>query len=72
MISQGYAFDHFAMEVFFIYFLFFMYLCYFCVFTYVWIGNFGSWQAEMGLKKELREMLPIIIYKESFSIKDTQ
>ncbi|XP_031288014.1 RING-H2 finger protein ATL7-like [Pistacia vera] len=29
-------------------------------------------RAEMGLKKELREMLPIIIYKESFSIKDTQ
>ncbi|KAL5778530.1 hypothetical protein ACOSQ2_009267 [Xanthoceras sorbifolium] len=27
--------------------------------------------AEMGLKKELREMLPIIIYKESFSIRDT-
>ncbi|TXG53404.1 hypothetical protein EZV62_022573 [Acer yangbiense] len=29
-------------------------------------------RAEMGLKKELREMLPIIIYKESFSIRDTQ
>ncbi|XP_044511102.1 RING-H2 finger protein ATL7-like isoform X2 [Mangifera indica] len=29
-------------------------------------------RAEMGLKKELREMLPIIIYKESFSIKDIQ
>lgn len=25
-----------------------------------------------GLKKELREMLPIIVYKESFSVKDTQ
>ncbi|GLT57595.1 hypothetical protein SLA2020_305560 [Shorea laevis] len=29
-------------------------------------------RAELGLKKEEREMLPIIIYKESFSIKDTQ
>ncbi|GLU16302.1 hypothetical protein SLE2022_327410 [Rubroshorea leprosula] len=29
-------------------------------------------RAEMGLKKEVREMLPIIIYKESFSIRDTQ
>lgn len=29
-------------------------------------------RAEMGLKKEVREMLPVIIYNESFSIKDTQ
>ncbi|KAG8633499.1 RING-H2 finger protein ATL7 isoform X2 [Manihot esculenta] len=29
-------------------------------------------RAELGLKKELREMLPIIVYKESFSVKDTQ
>ncbi|XP_048227376.1 RING-H2 finger protein ATL7 isoform X1 [Ricinus communis] len=29
-------------------------------------------QAELGLKKEVREMLPIIVYKESFSVKDTQ
>lgn len=29
-------------------------------------------KAELGLKKELREMLPIVIYKESFSIRDTQ
>ncbi|KAK9271003.1 hypothetical protein L1049_026591 [Liquidambar formosana] len=28
-------------------------------------------RAELGLKKELRQMLPIIVYKESFSIKDT-
>ncbi|KAL9684516.1 hypothetical protein QQ045_021957 [Rhodiola kirilowii] len=28
--------------------------------------------AEFGFKKELREMLPIIVYKESFCIKDTQ
>lgn len=28
-------------------------------------------QPELGLKKELREMLPIIVYKESFSVKDT-
>ncbi|KAE8731852.1 RING-H2 finger protein ATL7 [Hibiscus syriacus] len=28
--------------------------------------------AELGLKKEVREMLPIIIYKEAFSIRDTQ
>nr|XP_017235970.1 PREDICTED: RING-H2 finger protein ATL7-like [Daucus carota subsp. sativus] len=27
---------------------------------------------EMGLKKEVREMLPIIVFKESFSVKDTQ
>ncbi|GMN56475.1 hypothetical protein TIFTF001_025596 [Ficus carica] len=29
------------------------------------------WQLESGLKKELREMLPIIVYKESFSVRDT-
>lgn len=29
-------------------------------------------QSELGLKKELREMLPIIVYKESFSIRDSQ
>ncbi|PON95152.1 43kDa postsynaptic protein [Trema orientale] len=29
-------------------------------------------RAELGLKKELREMLPIIVYKESFSVRDTQ
>ncbi|PIA55261.1 hypothetical protein AQUCO_00800174v1 [Aquilegia coerulea] len=28
--------------------------------------------SESGLKKEVREMLPIIVFKESFSIKDTQ
>ncbi|KAL4566211.1 hypothetical protein LXL04_030323 [Taraxacum kok-saghyz] len=28
-------------------------------------------QAELGLKKELREMLPIIVFKESFSVTDT-
>ncbi|XWS24658.1 hypothetical protein CRYUN_Cryun27aG0001300 [Craigia yunnanensis] len=28
--------------------------------------------AELGLNKEVREMLPIIIYKETFSIRDTQ
>ncbi|XP_004506471.1 RING-H2 finger protein ATL58-like [Cicer arietinum] len=28
--------------------------------------------SDLGLKKELREMLPIIVYKESFSVKDTQ
>lgn len=27
---------------------------------------------ESGLKKELREMLPIVVYKESFSVRDTQ
>ncbi|KAJ4838067.1 hypothetical protein Tsubulata_026904 [Turnera subulata] len=27
---------------------------------------------ESGLKKEVREMLPIIVYKESFSVRDTQ
>ncbi|WCJ34989.1 RING/U-box superfamily protein [Euphorbia peplus] len=29
-------------------------------------------RAELGLKKEVREMLPIVVYKESFSVKDTQ
>ncbi|KDP31622.1 hypothetical protein JCGZ_14847 [Jatropha curcas] len=29
-------------------------------------------RAELGLKKELREMLPIIVYKESFSVRETQ
>ncbi|CAI9117180.1 OLC1v1018526C1 [Oldenlandia corymbosa var. corymbosa] len=29
-------------------------------------------KTEMGLKKEVREMLPIIVFKESFSVNDTQ
>lgn len=29
-------------------------------------------RCELGLKKEHREMLPIIVFKESFSVKDTQ
>ncbi|KAJ8557789.1 hypothetical protein K7X08_004555 [Anisodus acutangulus] len=29
-------------------------------------------RCELGLKKEVREMLPIIVFKESFSVKDTQ
>ncbi|XP_062073176.1 E3 ubiquitin-protein ligase ATL59-like isoform X2 [Humulus lupulus] len=33
---------------------------------------FFSPGAELGLKKEVREMLPIVIYKESFSVRDTQ
>ncbi|QCD85582.1 RING-H2 finger protein ATL7-like [Vigna unguiculata] len=50
-----------------------------------WITNFGLPNnddddhnhnaistVELGLNKELREMLPIIVYKESFSVKDTQ
>ncbi|CAL9232280.1 unnamed protein product [Arabidopsis halleri] len=28
--------------------------------------------AELGLSKDIREMLPIVIYKESFTVKDTQ
>lgn len=28
--------------------------------------------SELGLKKEVREMLPIIVYKESFTVTDTQ
>ncbi|XP_030550729.1 RING-H2 finger protein ATL58 isoform X2 [Rhodamnia argentea] len=27
---------------------------------------------EVGLRKELREMLPVIVYKESFSVNDSQ
>ncbi|KAF2290877.1 hypothetical protein GH714_016092 [Hevea brasiliensis] len=34
--------------------------------------NNDIFRAELGLKKELREMLPIIVYKESFSVRDTQ
>ncbi|KAJ4838066.1 hypothetical protein Tsubulata_026903, partial [Turnera subulata] len=34
--------------------------------------NIDVSRAELGLKKELREMLPIIVYKESFSVNDTQ
>ncbi|CAK9171691.1 unnamed protein product, partial [Ilex paraguariensis] len=30
-----------------------------------------STRCELGLKKELREMLPIIVFKESFSVRDT-
>ncbi|KAL1346708.1 hypothetical protein AAHE18_08G206100 [Arachis hypogaea] len=33
-------------------------------------NTISTW--DIGLKKELREMLPIIVYKESFSVKDTQ
>lgn len=29
-------------------------------------------QVELGLKKEIREMLPVLVYKESFSVSDTQ
>ncbi|CAA0837705.1 RING-H2 finger protein ATL7 [Striga hermonthica] len=29
-------------------------------------------RCEMGLKKELREMLPIIVFKKSFFVKETQ
>ncbi|GAV72018.1 zf-RING_2 domain-containing protein [Cephalotus follicularis] len=38
------------------------------------LGNINSniSRDELGLKKELREMLPIIVYEESFSIRDTQ
>nr|GMD26156.1 RING-H2 finger protein ATL7-like isoform X1 [Ipomoea batatas] len=35
-------------------------------------GVDGVSRCELGLKKEIREMLPIIVYKESFSVKDTQ
>ncbi|GAB4861177.1 RING-H2 finger protein atl7 [Ancistrocladus abbreviatus] len=36
------------------------------------VDNASIRTSDSGLKKELREMLPIIIYKESFSVKDTQ
>ncbi|XP_059636526.1 RING-H2 finger protein ATL7-like isoform X1 [Cornus florida] len=29
-------------------------------------------RSELGLKKELREMLPIIVFRESFSVRDSQ
>ncbi|XP_042047195.1 RING-H2 finger protein ATL58-like [Salvia splendens] len=29
-------------------------------------------RCELGLKKELREMLPVIVFNQSFSVKDTQ
>nr|XP_043607476.1 RING-H2 finger protein ATL58-like isoform X2 [Erigeron canadensis] len=29
------------------------------------------WPVELGVKKELREMLPVIVFKESFSVTDT-
>ncbi|EOY16983.1 RING/U-box superfamily protein, putative [Theobroma cacao] len=35
-------------------------------------NNNDLYMAELGLKKEVREMLPIIIYKETFSIRDAQ
>ncbi|KAI4324052.1 hypothetical protein L6164_023618 [Bauhinia variegata] len=35
-------------------------------------NNDISRPSESGLSKELREMLPVIIYKESFYVKDTQ
>lgn len=38
---------------------------------FVSLFSCGS-QIELGLKKEIREMLPIIVYKESFFVKDAQ
>ncbi|AES87565.1 putative transcription factor C2H2 family [Medicago truncatula] len=35
-------------------------------------NNNATSTSDLGLKKELREMLPIIVYNESFSVKDTQ
>lgn len=61
--------------------LFFFYLCYLRRQRADWASlrmrafysnNNDISRSELGLKKELREMLPIIIYKESFSIRDTQ
>ncbi|TKY68221.1 RING-H2 finger protein ATL7 [Spatholobus suberectus] len=46
-----------------------------------WMRHFGVTHSanhnatstgDLGLKKELREMLPVIVYRESFSVKDTQ
>ncbi|XP_052201667.1 RING-H2 finger protein ATL58-like [Diospyros lotus] len=35
-------------------------------------GGDGISRCELGLKKEHRELLPIIVFRESFSVKDTQ
>ncbi|KAJ9676385.1 hypothetical protein PVL29_025085 [Vitis rotundifolia] len=35
-------------------------------------ADHASGVSELGLKKEVREMLPIIVFKESFSVSDTQ
>lgn len=62
-------------------FLFFFYLCYLRRQRANWsslqrppsyANNNDISRSELGLKKELREMLPIIVYKESFSIRDSQ
>ncbi|XP_050251514.1 RING-H2 finger protein ATL7-like isoform X2 [Quercus robur] len=61
--------------------LFFFYLCYLRRQRANWsslqmppsyANNNDISRSELGLKKELREMLPIIVYKESFSIRDSQ
>ena len=41
-------------------------------FSSVTFGPNEYGQAELGLSKELREMLPIVIFKESYSINDSQ
>lgn len=38
---------------------------------YVWVLSLFQ-GSELGLKKEVRQMLPIIVFKESFSVNDTQ
>ncbi|XP_020879231.1 RING-H2 finger protein ATL7-like [Arabidopsis lyrata subsp. lyrata] len=34
--------------------------------------NFNLSTVELGLSKDIREMLPVVIYKESFTVKDSQ
>lgn len=41
-------------------------------FSYVTIGRIKYEQIELGLSKELREMLPIVVFRETFSINDSQ
>lgn len=38
----------------------------------IWWGFINIEQAELGLSKELREMLPIVVFRESFSVMDSQ
>ncbi|GKV12306.1 hypothetical protein SLEP1_g23468 [Rubroshorea leprosula] len=63
----------FSVPIFFTFILLFLFYMFYLRRQEVdWSSLLMRTSAELGLKKEVREMLPIIIYKESFSIKDTQ
>lgn len=54
-----------------LFFFFFFYFFYLRGRRVDWSNNNDISRTELGLKKGVREMLPIIVYKESFFIRDT-